>query len=67
MSDDRRRELEEDLFALYKILDFYVKRGNELSMTPSGVDAYIDVILDEINQMKRELNDESGNQETPDS
>lgn len=55
------------MFALYKILDFYVKRGNELSMTPSGVDAYIDVILDEINQIKRELNDESGNQETPDS
>lgn len=63
----RRQELEDDLRALYEILDFYAKRGAQLGLTPADLDAYIDEILDEINRKKRELNDEPGRETTSDS
>lgn len=31
----RRQELEDDLRALYEILDFYAKRGAQLGLTPA--------------------------------
>lgn len=68
MSDERRQELEERLVHLHVVLNFYATQGDDLkSMTPAQVQVHIDVILDEINDVKNELNDERRENETPDS
>lgn len=68
MSDERRRELEERLVYLRIILDFYVAQSDEIkSMTRTEVEAYIDVILDDIIETKNELNDEDRGDTKPDS
>lgn len=68
MSDEHRRELEERLVHLHVVLDFYATLGEEFKfMTPSQVRAHIDAILDEITEIKNELNDEHRKNETSDS
>lgn len=64
MTQDEREQLERDLALYLWLLDYYVQNGEAIkSMTDREYREHIDAILDEINRLKKLLEEDNKNTE----
>jgi ribosome assembly protein YihI (activator of Der GTPase) len=62
MTQNEREQLERDYTLYLYLLDYYAKNRNVItSMTDKEYQEYIDAILDEINHLRKLLEDENKN------